>query len=83
MSWTQTELAVCRAAQGWGLLLVFLGLPVRIKDTMFSSSFLSFHFDFHISSSILPFFFLLLFCSFFLSLERCTHVAQDGLQVCT
>lgn len=61
MNWTQTELAVCRAAQGWGLLLVFLGLPIRIKDIMFSSSFSLFTLIF---TFLLPFFLSFFSCSF-------------------
>lgn len=78
MNWTLKELAMCRAAKGWGLLLVSLGLLVRIRDTTSFSSVLTFHFAFRISSFILPFFFLSLvfFVPSFCHLRRRTHVAK-------
>lgn len=67
--------SVCRAAQGWRLLLAFLGLSVRIKDAKSFSSVLSFHFAFsHFCFNYS--FFLSFFCSFIsLLLEKMYHVA--------
>lgn len=73
---THTKLSVCRAAQGWGLLLAFLGLSVRIKDAKSFSSVLSFHFAFSHFCFNSSFFSLLFFCSFIsLLLEKMYHVA--------